>query len=126
MNEKVKPYFENTTEAALACLVTMVQGDLMSLTAAHWFIASQTGLIAGAITATAILLTRLRRPWIISLSLGAVTAIVDYFVHPGMLSTYAIVEAIITGLGAAVLSFAFAHLFALIARVWSRRASISL
>ena len=125
MKSKIKPYFENTTEAGVACIVTMVQGDLMSLTAAHWFIATQTGLIAGTITATAILLTRIRREWVISLALGAITMVVDYFVHPGMLSQYAIVEAVITGLGAAALSFIAARLFRLVARTRANRASIS-
>ncbi len=116
MKNKLKPYFENTTEAGVACIVTMVQGDLMSLTAAHWFIATQTGLIAGTITATALLLTRIKREWIISVALGVITMIVDYFVHPGMLSRYAIVEAVVTGLGAAALSFIAARVFRLLAR----------
>mgnify|MGYP001814936970 CR=1 FL=1 len=125
MNNKVKPYFENTTEAGVACIVTMVQGDLMSLTAAHWFIASQTGLIAGTITATALLLTRIRREWIISLALGLITMVVDYFVHPGMLGSHVIIEAIITGLGAAALSFAAARVFRLLGRMRANKASVS-
>lgn len=119
MNEKIKPYFENTTEAALACIVTMVQGDLISLTAAHWYIATQTGLIAGTITATAIIFTRIQRRWVISVSLGIITAVVDYFVHPGMLSSYAVVEALITGLGAGVLSWLVALLFSRLSRARS-------
>ena len=125
MNNKVKPYFENTTEAGVACIVTMVQGDLMSLTAAHWFIATQTGLIAGTITATALLLTRIRREWIISLALGLITMVVDYFVHPGMLGSHVIIEAIITGLGAAALSFAAARVFRLLGRMRANKASVS-
>lgn len=126
MKNKVKPYFENTTEAGVACIVTMVQGDLMSLTAAHWFIATQTGLIAGTITATAILLTRIRREWIISLALGLITMVVDYFVHPGMLGSHVIVEAIITGLGAAALSFVAARVFRLLGRMRANKAPVSL
>ena len=82
----------------------MVQGNLLALGLSHWIIASQTGVAAGSITAVAILLSRTDRRWLISLLLGLVTAVVDYFVHPGMFGTV-ITEAIVTGIGAAVLSY---------------------
>lgn len=107
------PYLENVTEAGCACLVTMVQGNFLALGIAHWVIASQTGLIAGAIAGTTILAARLRRQWVISLTLGVITAAVDFYVHPGTLGTMAIAEALITGLGAALLSCLVSQLIAL-------------
>ena len=44
--------------------------------------------------------------------IGAVTAVVDYFVHPGMLGEHHVTEAIITGLGAAALSYGMGSLIA--------------
>lgn len=104
MNKKVAPFVENIAEATTACLVTMVQGNLLALGLSHWIIASQTGIAAGSITAAAILLSRTDKRWLISLLLGLVTAVVDYFVHPGMFGT-AVTEAIVTGTGAAILSY---------------------
>lgn len=109
MNKGVKPFVENIAEATTACLITMVQGNVLALGLGHWIIASQTGVAAGSITAAAILLSKTDRRWIISLLLGLVTAVVDYFVHPGMFGTV-VTEAIVTGLGAAVLSYAFGTL----------------
>ncbi len=104
MNKKVVPFVENIAEATTACLVTMVQGNLLVLGLSHWIIASQTGIAAGSITAAAVLLSKTDKRWIISLLLGLVTAVVDYFVHPGMFGTV-FTEAIVTGIGAAVLSY---------------------
>ena len=104
MNKKVTPFVENIAEATTACLVTMVQGNLLVLGLSHWVIASQTGIAAGSITAAAILLSKTDKRWIISLLLGLVTAVVDYFVHPGMFGAV-FTEAIVTGIGAAVLSY---------------------
>lgn len=104
MNKKVTPFVENIAEATTACLVTMVQGNLLALGLSHWLIASQTGIAAGSVTAAAILLSKTDKRWLISLLLGLITAVVDYFVHPGMFGTV-VTEAIVTGLGAAVLSY---------------------
>ncbi len=102
---KWAPYLENVSESTVACLITMVQGNLLALGLSHWIIASQTGILAGAITATALLWSRIRKRWLVSLLLGTVTAVVDYFIHPGMFGP-AVAEAIVTGIGAAALSYA--------------------
>jgi hypothetical protein len=104
MNRKVTPFVENIGEATFACLVTMVQGNFLALTLTHWVIASQTGIIAGVVASTALLLTKTRKRWLIALVLGISTASVDLFVHPGMFGSAA-TEAIITGVGAAILSY---------------------
>ena len=113
MKSKIWPYVENVTEAGCACLITMVQGNPLALSVAHWIIASQAGLIAGAIAGTTILAAKLRKQWVISLTLGAVTAMVDFYVHPGAFGTMAIAEAIVTGVGAASLSYFASLLFML-------------
>lgn len=104
MNEKVRPFVENIAEATSACLITMVQGNVLALGLSHWLIASQTGVAAGSLTAAAILLSKTNKRWVIALLLGVLTATVDYFVHPGMFGT-AVTEAIVTGVGAAILSY---------------------
>lgn len=105
MNKNVKPFVENIAEATTACLITMVQGNVLALGLSHWLIASQTGVAAGSITAATILLLKTDKRWMISLLLGVITATVDYFMHPGMFGTVA-TEAIVTGVGAAFLSYA--------------------
>jgi type IV secretory pathway TrbD component len=105
MKKKLAPFIENIAESGAACLVTMVQGNLLLLGLSHWVTASQTGLVAGTAAATAITLTRTDNRLILAGVLGVSTAIVDYFVHPGMIGEAPATEAIITGVGAAALSY---------------------
>jgi hypothetical protein len=104
INKKVAPFVENISESTVACLVAMVQGNVLSIGIGHLLIASQTGLAAGAITAIAILVSKTHKRWVVSLLFGVVTTVVDYLVHPGMIGGV-FTEAIITGVGAAVLSY---------------------
>ena len=104
MKQKITPVIEYVAESATACLVTMVQGNILALTLSHLIIASQTGVFAGAIAAIALFLSRTGKRWLVSAVLGAATAIVDYFVHPGMFGTVA-TEAIVTGIAAGLLSY---------------------
>jgi hypothetical protein len=113
MKRRIWPYLENVTEAGCACLITMVQGNLLALGVAHWIIASQTGLIAGAIAGSTIVAAKLRKQWVISLTLGIVTATVDFYVHPGTFGGVAVAEALVTGVGAASLSYFASLLFML-------------
>ena len=104
LNRSVTPFVENIAESTTACLVTMVQGNLMALALSHWLIASQTGIVAGAVASVAILVARTSRRWVVSLVLGVATAIVDFFVHPGEFGPV-FLEAVVTGLGATLLSY---------------------
>jgi hypothetical protein len=106
MTRRWTPFVENIAESTTACLVAMVQGNLLALSATHWIIASRTGFIAGAVASAAILALRTRRRWVLAVVLGILTAAVDYFVHPGGFGPVA-AEAIITGAGAATLSLLF-------------------
>ena len=104
MTKKFAPYVEYFAESTTACLVTMVQGNFLAIGLSHVFIASQTGIAAGTIAYVALLFAKAGKQWVISITLGVATGVVDFFVHPGMFGTAA-TEAIVTGLGAAVLSF---------------------
>jgi hypothetical protein len=111
MNKKIAPFVEYVSESSMACLVTMVQGNLLALTLGHLLVASQTGLIAGAITAVSVITIKTKKRWVVSGLLGLITGVVDYFVHPGMFGAAA-TEAIVTGIGAAVISYIIGLLIA--------------
>jgi len=115
MNDKIKPLLENVSESAAACLVTMVQGNLFAIGLSHWLIASQTGLVAGLVTTGAIIATQTDKRWLVSALLGITTAVVDFFMHPGSFGPV-FMEALVTGIGAAVLSYIAGTLFR-----WYRR-----
>ena len=115
MNRRAETFVDNFAESTAACLLAMVQGNLFALGVSHWLIASQTGLVAGAVTTLAVLATRARRPWVIATVLGATTTLVDFFVHPGMWGGL-FLEALVTGLVAAILSYGVQIL-------WRRRRS---
>ncbi len=104
MNKKATALIEYFSESTVACLVTMVQGNLLAMTMSHLLIASQTGIIAGAIATAGLFISKTRNRWAISTMLGVTTGVVDYYVHPGMFGSAA-TEAIVTGLAAAVLSY---------------------
>ncbi|MDJ0700022.1 MAG: hypothetical protein QNJ07_09215 [Woeseiaceae bacterium] len=122
IKKKLAPFAENVAESGVACLVTMVQGNLLVLGLSHWITASQTGLIAGTATVTAIGLAKTDSRLILAAILGVSTAIVDYLVHPGMIGESQATEAIITGLGAAILSYAVGTI---LVKVRQRPAAVS-
>jgi uncharacterized membrane protein YdcZ (DUF606 family) len=102
--KRVAPFAEYLAESTTACLITMVQGNVLALTLGHVVIASQTGVVAGLIAAITLAFAKTDRRWVVSAVLGVATAVVDYFVHPGMFGAVA-TEAIVTGLAAAVISY---------------------
>jgi hypothetical protein len=104
MKSKIAPIAENVAEATTACLITMVQGNILAFTLSHWIIASQTGVIAGVLTSIALVLANTDNRWVIAGVLGLATAVVDYFVHPGAFGPV-FMEALVTGIGAAALSY---------------------
>jgi hypothetical protein len=85
------------------------------LSAAHWLIALQTGLLAGALSSVLLAFGRAPRPWVLSVVLGLATAVADFIVHSGDLVDV-LIEAVITGVGAAVLAFLVTYAFR-----WLRR-----
>lgn len=103
MKKQLGTFAENIAESGAACLITMAQGNVLAVGLSHWVIASQTGLLAGAASVAALSVTRTENRWVIAGVLGIVTAVVDYFMHPGLFGSAA-TEAIVTGLAAAALS----------------------
>lgn len=103
-NGKIATLAEGIAESSTACLVMMVQGNMLAITLGHLAIASETGVIAGAVASALVLAARTRTRWIVSVVLGVVTAIADFFVHPGQFGPV-FAEALATGLGAGLLSF---------------------
>ena len=103
-SKKITPFVEYFAESTTACLVTMVQGNFLALTVSHIIIASQTGVIAGAVAAAGLLIAKTDNRRVVSLVLGTATAVVDYFVHPGMFGPAAL-EAIVTGAAAGLFSY---------------------
>jgi len=97
---------KHITEATGACLLAMMQGNLLMLGLSHWIIATQTGLVAGVVATSTVVLAKIGRRWVVATILGAATAIADFFVHSGPWSDR-ISEAAITGLIASLLSFVF-------------------
>ena len=104
MKQKITPIFENVAESTAACLITMSQGNILAVGVSHWVIASQTGVVAGLVATVAIVATQTDKRWLISVLLGIATAIVDFYMHPGNFGSVA-TEAIVTGIGAAFLSY---------------------
>jgi hypothetical protein len=98
-------------EAAAVCLMLMVQGNLLALTAAHFALASKTGLLS-VFPAMAVSFTpyahHLVNRWTSSAFLAVCTFLADAAVHP---SHYPgeFTEAALTGIGAFVFSLAVSY-----------------
>ena len=73
--------------------------------------ASQKGIIAGVLATVALWMAKTTKPWVVSLVLGSFTAVVDFYVHPGVFGGV-ITEAIVTGIMAGLLSFVIGHVIA--------------
>lgn len=104
MKEKTRSFVEGVSESTAACLVAMVQGNLLAITVSHLLIATQTGLIAGSIAFAVSMLVRIEKYWVTPLLLGLCTGVVDFYIHPGSFGGAA-TEAIVTGSAAALLSY---------------------
>jgi len=115
MHKYVSPLVENISEATVACLVTMVQGNVLAIGVGHLIIASQTGLTAGTAATVAVLLAKPHKRGLIALILGMITTVADYLVHPGMFGRV-FTEAIVTGVGAALLSYGVSKLIEAVRR----------
>ena len=108
MKKSGKTLIEGVSESTAACLLVMVQGNiLVGLTGAHLFIAAQTGIAAGAFAFLVGWLVQANKYWAMPLLLGVCTAVVDYYVHPGSFGSFA-TEAVVTGLVAGLISLGVA------------------
>jgi hypothetical protein len=104
MQKKASLLVENVSEATVACLITMVQGNVLAIGLGHLVIAAETGVAAGVMATAGVLLSKAHHRGLIALMLGVITTVVDYLIHPGMFGSV-FTEAIVTGIGAAFLSY---------------------
>jgi hypothetical protein len=104
MKNRVVPFIEYVSEATAACLVAMVQGNLLAVTFGHLVVASQTGIVAGACTTAALFISNAEKRWLVAMVLAVATATVDFYVHPGRFGSVA-TEAIVTGACAGLFSY---------------------
>ena len=95
---------EGVSESSTACLLAMVQGNILVLTIGHLGIALLTGFIAGTLAFVVTVMARINNPWTIALVLGVSTTTIDYMIHPSSFGGIA-TEAIITGIIAGLLSY---------------------
>ncbi len=99
----IRNLVESMAESAAACLVTMVQGNVLVLGVGHWVVAGQTGILAGILTILPMYIYGGKNRWLTAGCLGLSTALVDYLVHPSGFGPD-LAEPIVTGFTAAVLS----------------------
>jgi hypothetical protein len=110
--EKFEIFIRRLSESTPACLMMMVQGNVLALTATHWAKAIQTGAITGTLAVAVSLLGRKdlqENKFVIAGLTGFLTAIADFMTHPthfGGEST----EAIVTGIGAGLLCLALSNI----------------
>jgi hypothetical protein len=93
MKKRITAYVESICESGFACLITMVQGDVFSLSLSHWVLASETGVVAGALV----------------------------IVHRANFGVASFLEALATGVGAFALSLATTSLMRAMAAARARR-----
>ena len=103
VQEVIKHCSEKFSESWLACLLTMVQGDITALTINHAFVASKTGLIMVAAYVIARLFTNKQSVYLDVLLTGVLTALADLIVHQTHFGPF-YAESVVTGIGAAFLA----------------------
>ena len=109
MKRRLALLVENVGESTTACLLAMVQGNALAITASHWLIASRTGIVAGLLASAVLFAIQRLNKWVIAGTLAGVTVLVDYFSHPAQFGPFA-TEAIVTGIAAGALSLLVARL----------------
>ena len=103
---KAAIFSRHVSQATIACITAMTQGDFSSATMKHWQIALVTGLLAGGI-GVLISFTPLFRRYNPAISFAIITflstSMADIINHPSHFGGFS-GEAIATGLGAAAIS----------------------
>ena len=112
IKEKLKIFTRRLSEATPACLLLMVQGNVLALTLPHWIKAFQTGAFTGACAVCVSFFDRKElqeNKFVVAGLTGFFTAVSDFIMHPshfGGPST----EAIVTGIGAGLLCLALSQI----------------
>ena len=105
---KIKEIGEKWSSAGAACLLTMVQGNVLALSFPHWITAAKTASGATVIYMICLYLPKIGE-WLKtrlggSVLIGIATFFADLGVHPTHFGLPHM-EAVTTALGAAVISF---------------------
>ena len=91
------------SEAWLSCVTCMVGGDFTVVSWKHALVASETGLWAGIGVVIASFHTKLNNRWVVAWITGVMTTIADFVTHATHYGEHWH-EAVLTGVGAGVLS----------------------
>jgi hypothetical protein len=112
MKEKFKLFWQNLLESLTACVLIMVQGNILAITLKHWFVATKTGLLTGIMAVAVAIFGNeelQHNKYALAGMTGFLTTIADFFVHPSHFGGQ-YTESIVTGIGAGLLCFALSHL----------------
>jgi hypothetical protein len=109
-----RQWFEKFGQAWSACMFMMVEGDLTALSFYHAQVAAKTGSIAGLGFVIAAQFGAANNLWLSAWIIGIITMFADILVHPTHFGP-AWMEAVCTGLGAALLCAVFD-------KVWRKKA----
>jgi len=106
--EYVDCWFGRFRDAFGTCSLMMVKGDVSALTLSHLYTAAQTGFISAvAVTWIVIFTPHLRdNAYMLAAVTALCVAVADLAMHPSHYSGFS-TEAICTGIGAGLLTFAF-------------------
>ena len=99
----VKQSLKAFRESWIACMLSMVQGDVTVLTLKHAMTASKLGVISAISVALCMLLRKNPSEWMVAWVIGVMTILGDWLVHPANFPG----EALVTGAGAFALSILF-------------------
>jgi hypothetical protein len=107
IKEKFLIFKNRVSEAFPACLLTMVQGNVLALSLPHWIKALQVGALTGVL---AVIVSLVRKDlqdnkFVIAGLTGFLTAVSDFLLHPSHFGGQSS-EAVVTGVGAGLLCLA--------------------
>ena len=112
LKEKFEILWRRIVEAGTACFFLMTQGNTIALKAKHFINAGKTGLITGLMAVALSFCAKKElqdNKYIVAGAVAFLTAVADILVHPGKFGGPE-TEAIITGIGAGLLSLALSYI----------------
>lgn len=101
--KRLKKTAETFAQAWIACLLTMVQGDLTVLSLYHAKVAAETGTLTAIAYFACSFFAKMDNKWANATAVGLFTAVCDILVHPTHFGA-AWTESVVTGIGAGALA----------------------
>lgn len=101
---------EHLAESTVACVFSMVQGNLAVIGLSHLVIAIQTGLLTGLFSLLGLLIVKTQRRFLLAVQLGIATVLADFLIHYFALGTSS-VESLYTGMMAVFLYLLYTSVF---------------